>query len=327
MMIARLRPCLWLCGGLALLGAVGSPRTAAAPGFAFRTNDVLALVGGEDMAALPQHGYLETLLAAALPGHQLRCRSLACEGDTVFAQPRQLNFPSWEQQLDRVGATVVLIQFGQAEALRDTAGAQAFAAAAGKLADRLTRGGRRLLVLGPTPLEDRPGLPPLVRAHGASWDAHARALAALAGARNAPYVDLRRALEDAGRSARPWTRDGLHLNTGGHWIAAAAIARQLGAGAPPRRVRPSPATGALPDAAWEQVRQLILEKNRLWFDYWRPQNWAFLHGDRTEQASSRDHRDPRKRWFPAEMEQFLPLVAAREQELWRRAATLTEARP
>ena len=53
----------------------------------------------------------------------------------------------------------------------------------------------------------------------------------------------------------------------------------------------------------------------LWFHYWRPQNWAFLNGDRTEQQSSRDHRDPSIRWFPEEMKQWLPLVAAKETEI------------
>jgi hypothetical protein len=42
-------------------------------------------------------------------------------------------------------------------------------------------------------------------------------------------------------------------------------------------------------------------------------NWAFLGGDRIEQPSSRDHRDPKIRWFPIEMEQFVSLI--REEEL------------
>jgi hypothetical protein len=35
---------------------------------------------------------------------------------------------------------------------------------------------------------------------------------------------------------------------------------------------------------------------------------------------SRDHRDSTKRWFPAEMEQWLPLIEAKEQEIWKLAA-------
>jgi hypothetical protein len=54
-------------------------------------------------------------------------------------------------------------------------------------------------------------------------------------------------------------------------------------------------------------------------------NWAFLHGDRTEQPSSRDHRDPKVRWFPAEMEKFLELIDAEEARisiLAKEAATI-----
>jgi hypothetical protein len=74
----------------------------------------------------------------------------------------------------------------------------------------------------------------------------------------------------------------------------------------------------------EKLRQRIAKKNRLWFNYWRVQNWAFLAGDRTEQPSSRDHVDRTKRWFPAEREQFLPLIDAKEEEIWALAAKLAQ---
>ena len=75
-------------------------------------------------------------------------------------------------------------------------------------------------------------------------------------------------------------------------------ARALDAGAP----------DAAATANRESLRLAVVAKNRLWFDSWRPMNWAFLGGDRTEQPSSRDHVDPKIRWFPAEMERFGPLV-------------------
>jgi len=73
--------------------------------------------------------------------------------------------------------------------------------------------------------------------------------------------------------------------------------------------------GVWPDAAFERLRQVVVTKNRLWFNYWRPQNWAFLGGVRTEQPSSRDYRNPAIRWFPAEMEKFVPLIEAKEREI------------
>ena len=73
--------------------------------------------------------------------------------------------------------------------------------------------------------------------------------------------------------------------------------------------------GVWPNPAFEQLRNEVRAKNRLWFDYSRPQNWAFLGGDRTEQPSSRDHRNPNIRWFPLEMEEFVPLIEAKEREI------------
>ena len=75
------------------------------------------------------------------------------------------------------------------------------------------------------------------------------------------------------------------------------------------------------------MRDLIVAKNKLWFNYWRVQNWAFLAGDRTNQPSSRDWRDPSKRWFPAEREEFLPLIEAKEKEIDALAAKLEMRSP
>ena len=55
-------------------------------------------------------------------------------------------------------------------------------------------------------------------------------------------------------------------------------------------------------------------------------NWAFLGGDRIEQPSSRDHRDPKVRWFPGELEQFGPLIEQAEAMIGELAKTMPELR-
>jgi hypothetical protein len=103
---------------------------------------------------------------------------------------------------------------------------------------------------------------------------------------------------------------------------AREITRQLGLGQVTKHIDADRADGMLkPDSA-ERLRQAIQAKNRLWFNYWRPMNWAFLHGDRIEQPSSRDYRDPKIRWFPAEMEKFMPLIEAKEKEIAGLAAAI-----
>jgi len=245
-----------------------APAVPEAPAAFFRPDDVLALVGGEDTVVLRDEPEFE-LCVLRQPGlATVRFRNLAFEGDTVFEQFRELNFPSWEDQLQSVGTTVVVAQFGRMESLAGPAGVPAFAAAYEAFIARLAGDTRRVLLLAARP------------PHGAPPESVA------------PYNQAARALA----RRRGWS----YADTPAHPLEAAAL-MPLGLDPGP------PSTPA--------QRSLVRRKNMLWFHYWRPQNWAFLHGDRTEQQSSRDHRDPSKRWFPDEMLQWLPLVATREAEI------------
>lgn len=234
----------------------------------FKPGDVVALVGGEDVVVMRDNPQLEILVLQQPGLAGVKFRNLAFEGDTVFEQFRDLNFPSWEDQLNQVGATVVMAQFGKMESLDGPSGVPAFAEAYERFICRLAANTRRIALLAASP--------PKGAAPGSV----------------APYNEAARTLA----VRRGWT----FLDGVTHPLPDAATA-SFGFG-PPR--------GATPDLV-----SLVRKKNDLWFHYWRPQNWAFLHGDRTEQQSSRDHRDPKIRWFPEEMTRWLPLVAAREQEI------------
>lgn len=254
----------WTSAGLAPAQSV----QPAAVGAFFKPHDVVALVGGEDMVVRRDDPDLEMLVLQQPGLSAVKFRNLAFEGDTVFEQFRDLNFPSWEDQLHSVGATVVVAQFGKMESFAGPEGAPAFAEAYERFLDRLASPTRRVLVLAANPPKGAP--PEFV----------------------APYNAAARDLADR----RGWG----FVETTGRPLTAPALAH-LGV-APPQPASPA-------------LAELVRRKNRLWFHYWRPQNWAFLNGDRTEQQSSRDHLDPTKRWFPEEMKQWLPLVAAREKEI------------
>lgn len=286
------------------------------------SNDVLALLGGEDMVAWQANGYFETLLTARLGAEAPRFRYLAQEGDTVFEQPRQLNFPRWPEQLERVGATVLVCQFGQSESLRGRAAVGDFAAAYEVLLDQFAGRPARIVLLSPTPFERVGGDLPDLADRNVDLAAYVEAVRQVARRRGGWFVDLFTPLRAAASAGTRLTRDGLHLDTTGQWLAAHAAASQLGLA--PDAVKPAAAVtgGRFTTASLEELRQLVLAKNRLWFDYWRPHNWAFLAGDRTDQPSSRDHRDPSVRWFPREMEEFLPLIAGKESRIRRMAAGL-----
>lgn len=239
----------------------------------FRPGDVVALVGGEEIVVMRDEPNLELQILRQPGLSGVVFRNLAFEGDTVFEQFRDLNFPPWEDQLKSIGATVVVAQFGKMESLTGPDGVGAFAAAYERLLDRFATGHRRLLLLGASPARHAP--PESV----APYNEASRQLA------------RRRGWAFLESAKPPWSE---------------ASMRTLGL---------APVAPAGPE-----LTELVRRKNWLWFHYWRPQNWAFLHGDRTEQQSSRDHRDPSIRWFPEEMKQWLPLVAAKEKEI---QATLT----
>lgn len=290
----------------------GAEPVAALP---LRTNDVVAFLGGANVVAAQQSGHVETLLTLAQPRHRLRFRSLAWEGDTVFARPRELNFPSLADQLRRTGATVAVLQFGQTESMAGEAKLDEFVRAYERLLDTCAPATPRLVLVTPPPFEN-PGDPrlPNLSAHNASLGRYAEAIRKLAAKRGAALVDLAQELS-ADHSPARLTADGWQWTPAGHARVAAAFARQLGVGEVALRAGTGDAAGSWSGAAFDEVRRAVTAKNALWFHYSRPTNWAFLAGDRTEQASSRDHRDRSIRWFPGELEQFAPLLADAEKHL------------
>ena len=250
--------------------------------------------------------------------HHLRFRNLAWEGDTVFEQRRDLGFPPWEEQLEKIGATVVLCQFGQMESLAGKEKLPEFIAAYEKLIARFSGGGKRRLVLV-VPFflpEQKPA--PLGSDADAAADYFGFSIKyAAAHGCLALFSMMTETPKDGFRKP-----DNLHLSEFGHGFAALDFAAQLISG--PEATPSDRSAQFLDKKEGEPLRQLIIAKNRLWFDYWRVQNWAFLAGDRTNQPSSRDHLDPKKRWFPEERERFLPLIEAKEKEIDALAAKLAQ---
>ena len=286
-----------------------------------KQDDVIAFVGGENMVAVSDNGFLELSLTRSFPDLQLRFRNLAWEGDTVFEQNRDLNFPTWEEQMDKLGVTVVVAQFGQMESLAGRGKLPEFTAAYEKLIERWSGGGkRRIVLLAPVlfnqsaaAVEKDPEFyrqMEKLKSGDEVLDDYIDAIRELAEKHHAIFVND----SDLGVADVLVQRDGIHLTNTGQLVMAGSIATALGGKA---GVRPSRIQG---EAAL--LLQLINAKNRLWFNYWRVQNWAFLAGDRTNQPSSRDWRDPSIRWFPPEREKFLPLIAEKEKEIWEDAARL-----
>lgn len=252
----------------------GQPTLPLAPfpdgRFQLSSNETIVLVGQENLVREQKAGELEAQLASAFLDKAPRFRSMAWEADTVYEQWRDLNFGPWAGQIESVGATVVMAQFGQMEALDGIGRIAEFTAAYHRLLDQLATRTRRLVLIAPMPFE-KPlaSHAPDLTQRNADVAAYASAVREIAKQRGAVFVDLPDAL--AKRVSRQrLTDDGVHLNAGGLREVAAAITRSLGA-------EPNAS------ASLDPVRAAIVEKNRLWFDCWRPANWSFVYGDRMSQ--------------------------------------------
>jgi putative heme-binding domain-containing protein len=293
--------------------AVSSP----AQPFELKPNDVIALTGASNIERTRFNGYLQTSLIASKPELKIKVRNFGWEGDTVFEQWRdggnvenldpkraaaerriQAETGStswrqqrdWRQQLKEVGATVVIAQFGQMESLNGVEKLPQFIEAYEKLITEFADEGRRVVLVTPVPFEGA------MAAQNSALLRYSQAVKSLAERLGNHVIDLS-SLMMATTPRR--MANGHQLNDAGHHIVANSIVEGVGM---------KPVTN-------ESVRTQVLEFERLWFDYWRPMNWAFLTGDRTNVPYSKDWKDSTKRIFPQEMEDFRPLLDQAEQNI------------
>lgn len=233
-------------------------------------NEVVVFVGQENFVREEKAGALEALLASGYAERKPRFRSMAWEADTVYEQWRDLNFGSWTAQMETAGATMVIAQFGQMEALDGPARLPEFTAAYHRLLDQFAVRTRRFVLVSPMPFEKplASHAPDLTKRNG-DVAIYAEAVRQIAKERGAVFIDLFRLAAPRLGSARR-TDDGIHLTSEGLQEIAGIIASELNG-------KPVTSTGL------EALREAIIAKNRLWFDCWRPANWSFVYGDRVTQ--------------------------------------------
>jgi hypothetical protein len=239
--------------------------------FQLGSNETVVLIGQENFVREQKAGELEALLASAFADKAPRFRSMAWEADTVYEQWRDLNFGSWAGQIESAGATVIMAQFGQMEALDGVKRLAEFTAAYHRLLDQFATRTRKLVLISPMPFQKpKASHAPDLTLRNGDVAAYANAVREIAKQRGAVFVDLSVGLPTYGRSVSDYTEDGIHLTAAGLRIVAGVIGTRLGA-------EPNAS------ASLEPVRTAIVEKNQLWFDCWRPANWSFVYGDRMDQ--------------------------------------------
>ena len=262
--------------------------------FELGQNEVVVFIGQENLVREAKSGEIESRLAAGFVAQNPTFRSMAWEADTVHEQWRDLNFGPWKGQLEASGATLLFLQFGQAEALHGSAGLAKFKSDYHRLLDELGRHTPRIVLLSPAAFMASPRPPDLTTSANREVLAeYASAVADIAKQRGLPYVDLTEATRNESST------DGLHLSAKGLELVGREVARSLG----------------LTDNSElsAKLRPAIVEKNRLWADCWRPANWSFVYGDRISQNYGKGFGPVPS--LKQNFEAYKPLVAAWDKHI------------
>jgi lysophospholipase L1-like esterase len=311
-------PACFFLIGLALsmepLSGQETATTSAAPdsSFEFHDADRVMLLGNTLIEREQRYGHFETWLNLALGDKTVTVRNLGWSGDTVFGHARSYFGPPAEgierltKHLELVKPNVAILCYGSELAFERLSGLPEFLSGYRSLLEliREKSPGIRIVILAPPPLENlSPPMPDQTDANkvlGSLSDA----LRKFARAQNAQFVDLYAlmgGMPKAGLAAKPLTENGVHYTDPGYQVLAARLVEGLGLKAP-----------AISPAETESLRRLVLRKDELFFNRWRPHNETYLFGFRKHEQGQNAKEIPL----------FDPLIDAEDKKIHEQKLSL-----
>jgi lysophospholipase L1-like esterase len=302
--------------GLGRLVSRPAPRAGKAPApFELRGGERVALVGSTVIEREQRYGYWETALTIRWPDRNIRFRNLGWSGDTVWGDSRagfdtaREGYKRLLEQTLAVKPTVIFLCYGTNESFAGAARLAAFREQLNRLLDDLKPSKARLVLLAP-PLFEKARWP------GSDFEERQRDLLLYTDAIRdiAARRQLRFVNEFCQRyqPSSPLTDDGMHLTPQGYQRTAEQFLQELGIAVAGRGSEGSETAKAV-----EKLRRTIVEKNRLYFHRWRPENETYLFGFRKHEQGQNAKEIP----------QFDPLVEQLEKEIARLRKTIPPASP
>ena len=295
-------------GTLLAIGLVACGLQASQP-FELRDDDRVVWLGGTFVERAQQHGYIELALTTRWPHRNVTFRNLGWSADDVFGESRKYYGSYQSTTLDVGGrerllanvkafdATVVFANYGANAAAGGPEALEAFLEGYRSLLDELEGEGVRIVLLSPIPRENLGAPYPDQVGYNENLRLYSDAIGRLARERGHYFADLFREVPNTARDAGQLTDNGLHLTARGYSYAAAAVEAALGwdeSGREPLSAQHS-----------EELRQVIIEKNRLYFHSYRPQNDTYLRGFRDYEQGNN----------AGELLEFLPLIRMKEEKI------------
>ncbi len=294
--------------------------------FELREGDRVVLVGDTLIERERTEGFIEYAATTSFPERPVTFRNLGWSADTPQGQSRvgfdHTKSPNvWFQQLTNSIAllkpTVVFLGYGMANSFEGESGLPKFVAQLGTLMDAVQQNSAtalRWVILSPIAHEKLPSPLPDPSAHNLQLSVYVKALKDLATSRKTHFVNLFENLapDKSAASSPALTDNGLHLTSYGYRRAARAIRASLQWPSSPWDadilLNGGPQVGQA-----EELRQVILKKNELFFHRWRPQNNTYLFLFRKNEQGQN----------AGEIPQFDPLIEEQEKKI----AELLKTRP
>lgn len=266
--------------------------------------ETITLMGGADIYQMQEYPDFEVLLHSAWKSKHLKIRNIGWSSDTVFRQqrpmffytekgdPREGSVPDLREKID---PGTLILMFGKMESLDGTSKITEFAVAYEELIIALKDRSQRIVLIAPISFSPVGPAGDLSEGRNEVLKEYHRSIKELASRHSLAFIEVG-AFED-----NAYAENGIHLSKIGHGQLAVRIGKELGWNG--QRL--------------EGAEPLVRKKNQLWYQYYRPTNWAFLFGDRQNVPSSRDNEDPERRWFVEEIEKIPPLIAKTEMQIWK----------
>lgn len=262
--------------------------------------DRIALIGNTLFERSQLFGNFEAMLQQQFPSHQLVVRHLAWSADAIDAQPRPANFADTQQHLTHERADVIFAAFGFNESFAGEDGLNAFR---DKLTAYITdlksksyngESAPRIVLVSPIANENTAAVAAADN-NNQRLEQYIDVMRDVAQLNQVGFVDVFQATREKMQPTdSDLTINGIHLNDTGDQVFSAALFRQtFGRSAPPVN---------------EQIRRVVIDKNRQFFRRFRPLNTFYYTGGRNKTYGYLD-------FLPA-MRNFDQMVANRDQRIW-----------
>ncbi len=263
-------------------------------------NTRIALIGNMLLERSQHFGHIETLLHQRYPDHELVIRHLGWPADTVDLQPRPDNFADIHQHLYHERIDLILAAYGFNESFDGADGLEVFRDNLRGLVDKLRSSalnghqGPQIVLLSPIANENVTGVP-AAALNNDRIAAYAGVVRDVAAEMEVGFVDLYTPMLVATQSpGSDLTFNGVHLGEEGYSLLGRLVFRGLFAEDAP--------------VVREDIRRVVIDKNRQFFRRYRPLNTFYYTGGRSKSYGYLD-------FLPA-MRNFEIMTANRDRRIW-----------